>query len=90
MRKRGRVDEPQQEIVAALRRVGWDAWSLAPLGKGKADLLACHLATGRLVLMEVKSRRGRLTADQLAVHQRWPIQVVRSVDEAMKAIGVRT
>ena len=89
VRKRGRVDANQGEIVAALRNVGAMVKSVANEGDGFADLIVVSPYSHRVHLLEVKARKGRLTAAQLEVHQRWSIQIVRSVDDALKAIGVR-
>lgn len=87
MRKRGRIDTNQDEIADALRCVHALVWHLSPMGSGMADLLVQF--RGTLYLLEVKARRGRLTPAQVEVHQRWQIQVVRSVDEALKVIGAQ-
>jgi len=60
--------------------------SLATLGNGAPDLLVAF--RGRLFLLEVKMPGGTLTPDQVRFHADWPdVQVVRSVDEALAAIG---
>lgn len=82
-----RVDSNQAEIVAALRAVGAAVQSLASIGHGCPDVL-CFFRR-QLFLLEVKSPRGRLTAEEAAWHEAWPgaVYVVRSVDEALDAIG---
>ena len=43
----------------------------------------------RILLMEVKGRKGRLTPDQEEWMQEWPETIiVRSIDEALQAVGV--
>jgi hypothetical protein len=74
--------------VQALRAAGAQVLSLAPLGHGVPDLLVSR--SGRLYLLEVKGLKGGLTPDQVAFHALWPeVQVVRNVDEAFAAVGVR-
>lgn len=89
MRRRGKIDTVQPQIVTALRKAGAGVLSLADIGDGAADLLVYSPFTQRLHLLECKSRKGKLTPDQVEVHRRWQIQIVRSVDEAFQAIGCR-
>lgn len=50
------------------------------------DLLV--LFRGRVHMLEVKTKKGQLTDTQHALLEMgWPLQIVRSVDEALKAIG---
>lgn len=50
------------------------------------DLLV--LFRGRTVMLEVKTKTGRLTDSQKELIARgWPLVIVRSPDEALKAIG---
>lgn len=81
-----RTDSNQAEIVRALRQVGALVLSLHAMGHGCPDLLVCY--RGRLVLLEVKVRKGTLTPDQIAFHAIWPVVVVRSVAEALTVLGV--
>lgn len=83
MRRRGKVDGNQKEIVEALRAVGWRVLSLADIGKGCPDLLIARGYDVRLV--EVKQPKGKLTVDQQAfiVRDGWPVSIVRTVEEAL-------
>jgi hypothetical protein len=87
MRLRGRTDMNQAEILDALRAIGAECRSLAALGSGMGDLLVAFRR--RLFLLEVKTTRGQLTADQMTFHKRWPVAIVRSVDDALDAIGAK-
>jgi len=87
MKRAARVDRNHGEIVTAFEQAGAKVLSLAPMGAGVPDLLV--EIRGELALVEVKSRRGKLSADQEAFHQHWPVRVVRSVDEALAMMGVR-
>jgi hypothetical protein len=84
---RGRTDANQADIIDALRQVGAECRSVAALGSGMGDVLVCFRR--RLILMEIKTQRGTLTPDQIAFHRRWPVAVVRNVDDALNAIGAR-
>lgn len=88
MRVRGRVDGNHAAIVAALRRVGCNVLDLSRVGGGCPDLLVQSGVA--LVLLEVKTARGRQTADQLHFEALgWPVQVVRSIEEAFQAMGLQ-
>jgi hypothetical protein len=88
MRHIARVDKNQSEIVSALRKAGAKVLPLHQVGNGCADLLVGF--RGRLLLMEVKSKGGRLTSDELFFYDNWMeyMVVVYSVDDALKAVGV--
>ncbi len=92
-----KVDGNHAEIVKALRQAGCAVLSLAKLGNGAPDLLVCYgfgSTTAKpyyppsFVLMEVKKGKGKLRPAQVGFHSRWPVSTVRSVDEALAAIGV--
>ena len=96
-----KVDKGHPEIVDALRAVGATVQSLAAVGVGCPDLLVGY--AGRVVLMEVKSPKGpdggcsedgqKLQPSQVKWAKWWkgpaPL-VVRSVDDALAALGVMT
>ena len=87
MRRHGKTDNNQTEIVAGLRAVGASVTSLADLGHGVPDLLVGH--HGETFLMEVKTPEGSLTPDQVEYNQTWrgrTIMVVRSVEDAIKRV----
>ena len=83
-----RVDAVQPEIVAALRQIGASVTSLHAIGHGVCDILVGY--QGVNYLLECKSARGRFTPDELYWHALWKgrIAVVRSIGEALAAIGV--
>lgn len=94
MRRAARIDANHREIVDGLRAIGAAVTSLAAIGSGVPDLLVSF--RGRWHLVEVKrprgprgGRGGALTAEQrtwIAI-QRAPIHVVRSLSDALDAIG---
>lgn len=83
MRKRGKVDGNQAEIVAVLRQWGCSVQSLGSIGDGCPDLLVG--LRGRNYLVEVKAPKGKLKLDQAEWHARWNGQVVTvwNTDEAI-------
>jgi len=83
---RKRIDSNHTPIVAALRATGALVQSLATIGGGCADLLVLH--RGKLSLLEIKTLKGKVRADQAKrMAEGWPVQVVRSVDEAIAAVS---
>lgn len=75
-----RRDANEASIRTALAAYG--AQSLQISGTGLPDLLVLY--RGRWMPLEVKTEKGRFTNAQSAIL--WP--VVRSVDEALAAIGI--
>jgi hypothetical protein len=70
-------DANEPGIVAALESLG----CLVHRMDKPVDLLVLHRGTVHLV--EIKARKGRLTADQVAFSRYWPIKVLRSVEDAV-------
>lgn len=92
-RRAAKVDDNQQAIVAALRKVGCFVQSLAPVGSGCPDLLVGK--AGRWTLLEVKDgskpqSQRQLTPQQvqfvLAADGKGPVHVVETVEQALEAI----
>jgi hypothetical protein len=95
MRRAAKVDATQAAIVKALRAAGCKVLSLAACGKGVPDLLvqSPHWAdySGLISLLEVKNPAGRgtsLTPDQVKFHAEWPVTVVTTPEEALRAVGL--
>ena len=82
-----RTDKNQTEIVQALRQVGASVQSLAKVGDGCPDLLVAY--RDRHYVMEVKTAKGKVRPQQISWCDEWvgTVHLVRSVDEALKAIG---
>lgn len=93
MRRRGRTDGNQVEIVRALRAVGATVQSLADIGKGCPDLLVGF--RGDTYLLEVKDgskvpSARKLTEDEERWHKEWHgdnLHTVNSLEEALLAVG---
>lgn len=90
MRRAARVDGNHKSIVEALRRVGCRVLDLSRVGDGCPDLLVSLPQRGRvpeLMLMEVKTSRGKMNAAQRIFEaDGWPVFVVRSVDDALRLV----
>ena len=92
MRRRGKPDGNQAEIVEAYRGVGASVLSLAGLGDDAPDLLVGFRLN---YLVEVKNPDGRdrLSDGQKVFHatwRGWPVAVVRTTEEALDVIGIKT
>jgi len=83
-----RVDANQAEIVAALRKVGCSVWDTHEVGHGGPDVQVGR--AGVNYDLEIKTPRGKLTDDEADFHLMWrgQICVVRSVEEAYRAVGL--
>ena len=91
MRRAGKVDANQAQIVRKLRDCAVKVEVLSDVGKGVPDLL-CGFR-GVNVLLELKDgdkppSAQKLTADQVAWHESWPgqVDVVASFEEAWAVI----
>lgn len=84
MRKRAKVDQTHGPIVEAFRKGGWSVLSLAPLGGGAPDLLVYDAwFRGPIYLIEVKAAKGKLREAQIEFSGKFPVYVLRSVDETL-------
>jgi hypothetical protein len=78
-----KIDSTQHEIVIALRRCGCLVWIV----NAEIDLVVQR--AGRIYLLEVKAKGGRLTDTQLdMVGQGWNFAIVHNVTEAAAAVGL--
>lgn len=95
MRRAAAVDGNQRQIVQALRAVGATVQHLHQVGAGCPDLMVGYRR--RTFLLEVKDpaqqpSRQRLTPDEETWHRVWkglPVETVRTVAEALRAIGAQ-
>ena len=83
-----RTDNTQVAIVSALRQAGCLVLDLHREGHGCPDLLAWSPVAGQLLLLEVKSPGGTLTADEREFGLVWPVCVVRDPEQALRAVGL--
>lgn len=91
MRKYGKTDANQSEIVKALRAIGCTVQSLAAVGNGCPDILCAR--NGKNYLLEIKNgdlspSEQRLTPQEEIWLHDWkaPVAVVHDVREAMIAV----
>ncbi len=89
MRRAARIDANHRAIVDLFRSCGARVLSLAPMGHGCPDLLVN--VDGKLALIEVKDgqrppSKRRLTPDEEAFAQDWPVIVVKNDTDALKVL----
>ena len=84
-----RVDANHGDIRDGLRQCGVYVIDTHELGGGFPDLVAWTPQRGWR-LLEVKTLRGRLTPDEKALHDSCPgpIDVVRTLEQALQAMGL--
>ena len=73
-------DANEPGIIAALEALGCMVYRLDK----PVDLLVLH--RGTVHLCEVKTRKGKLTADQREFSESWPIRVLRTVEDAIALV----
>lgn len=94
MRKYGKIDGNQDQVVSALRAAGATVQSLAAVGDGVPDLLVGY--RGHTMLFEVKDGRKppsqrKMTPEQQKWHAAWnggTLCIVDGPEAALRAIGV--
>ena len=79
-----RRDANEASIVKTLRQVG--ALVILISEKGAPDLLVWHARCG-VKLVEIKTKKGDLTPAQVTMHRLMPIEVIRSVDDALALVS---
>jgi hypothetical protein len=84
VRRFGRVDSNQNEIVKALEQIGCTVQSLTIVGGGCPDLLVGY--HGDNLLLELKGPDGRVRQSQRDWQERWRgnVAMVASVDAALR------
>jgi Holliday junction resolvase len=89
MRKRGRVDNNQADIVRWLRKAGCTVAITSGMGDGFPDLVVGYRWRTRLI--EIKSPGGKLTPAQVTFIHTWTGEapaVVTTAEEALMHMGV--
>ena len=80
-----RTDGNHAEIRDAMRAAGAEVEDLSGSGRGMPDTLVWTAHTG-LMLVEIKMPKGTLTPPQVRFHARFPVHIVRTVDDALQII----
>ena len=87
MRRAARLDANHIEIKRAFERMGCDVIDLSKVGGSVPDLLVRVRSIDRWILVEVKTAKGRIKPGQAAFAERWPVTVVRTVEDAIGALS---
>ena len=80
-----RTDANHGEIRQAMRDAGAEVEDMSGSGRGMSDTLVLTTG-GRLLLVEIKTLTGKLTPAQIRFHRRFPVEVVRTVGEAVALV----
>ena len=80
-----RTDANHAEIRNGLRKLGYTVFDRSQFGHGFPDLIVRVGAD--IVLLEVKQGREGLTPMEEAFAVLFPVSIVRSLDEAIAALG---
>ena len=86
MRRAAKRDKNEPEIVSALKQAGAHVWQIS--APGVPDLLVSF--RNETFLLETKARHGKLTDEQIIFFETWTggaVAIVRSIDDALRAIG---
>lgn len=82
--KRHRKDDTQDAIVAALRDMGIRVW---PIGR-PCDLLVQRAGQNFLLDCDGVSRYRVRSDEQLRIFAEWGVVLVKTPEEALKAVGL--
>lgn len=85
MRRAARLDANHAEIKGAFEKLGFEVFDSSRVGGGFPDLVVFHQATQRLMLVEVKTPKGRVKTTQERFREKFPVVIARSVDDAIEA-----
>jgi hypothetical protein len=85
-----RADLNQKQIVDTLRKVGATVHITNQVGCGFPDLVVGIFGKNYLIEVKNEDTRGRLTPEQEIFLDKWKgkVYVVKTVDEALRVIGV--
>ena len=84
-----RRDLTEPDIVDGLEAIGWECVRLS--SEDLPDLLCRHRATGRYELLEVESGhyKRKRKESQLEMLAAWQVPIVKTLDEAARALGTK-
>ena len=100
MRRASSTDANHTEIVRVLQGAHMSVFQAHGVGQGFPDLVGggrmpCPCGSGKLLrqtkIVEVKTAKGILTPDQKEFHDTWrgQLDIARTTDEALRAVGVK-
>jgi hypothetical protein len=91
VRRYGKPDSTQAEIVAAAKALGASVAVTTAVGRGFPDLIVGY--RGQTLLVEVKSPTGALRPSQMAFRETWrggPFVVIESANGLLAALASLT
>jgi hypothetical protein len=80
-----RTDGNHADIRQAMRDAGADVEDMSGAGRGFPDTVV-RTRDDRVLLVEIKTPTGKLTPAQVKFHQRFPVHIVRTVEEAVELV----
>jgi hypothetical protein len=86
LRRAAKKDFNHAEIAQAFEKLGCDVLDLSRVGGGCPDLLIRVRAIDLWRLVEIKTEKGRLKPAQKEFASRWPVFVVRTLDDVLEVI----
>ncbi len=84
-RHNAKRDANEPLIIAAFEAMG----CLVQRIDTPVDLLVYNVRSGSILLVEVKTKRGKLTEQQARFAQYWPIYVVKTPEDAIGLVQKR-
>jgi hypothetical protein len=80
-----RTDKNQVEIMAILRSLGASVFDLHEVGHGFPDLVVAFPASGKNILVEIKTPGRDLNILEQKFYRAWPgkIYIIKNPDEAV-------
>jgi hypothetical protein len=91
MRRAARTDGNHADVMKAFRKMGCGVADTSRMGGGYPDLT---VSLGRaLCLVEVKDgarcpSEQRLTPDEVKFHARFPVEIVKDMDDVARVVGM--
>jgi hypothetical protein len=86
-----KIDANQMEIVDALTKVGCSVLDCHTVGRGMPDIIVGYRWKNYLLEIKNPAAKGKLNQRQKAWIAGWagrPVAVVRTVEEALAAVGI--
>lgn len=93
MRKYGKTDSNQTEIVSKLRQLGVSVFSTASMGDGFPDIVVGSKGVNYLIELKDGKKppsQRKLTADEIKFHNSWKgsVHVANSFEECLEVIKI--
>ena len=80
-----RTDGNHADIRQAMRDAGCKVYDASGAGRGFPDTVV-STPDGRVLLVEIKMPNGKLTKAQVDFHRDFPVEIVRTVQQAVELV----